>query len=520
MNFIATLLFSHLVSFFPADTNQYQLIVGSYTQKGNPGIEVYSVNAVTGKPTLLYTKENQNASYLTLANEGKLMYAVTEASKEPSSVTSYQLNSNNEFEKINNSFIKGSGPCFITYRPESKTVYTANYNSGSLSVFKTMDGALLPIAQEIKYNGSSILKSRQEASHAHNVVLSNDHSYLLVTDLGSDKIYQHKIYADGLVDEKYTAISITAGNGPRHFVFDAAGKHGYLISEMSGTVDVFSIEDNKFNKVQTIIADTSSTKDPKGSGDIHISPSGKWLISTNRVTSDELTIFKISADGLLTKSYHQPVAKKPRNFSFAPLGNFVFVASQTDDKVQIFSFDDATGKLTDTYQNMNIKTPVCLVFSNEPMEVNPEERLKKSNITLIPVVPPIANYVKQVQVGKLLYLSGHGPDKPGGGQMYGHLGKDVTIEEGQAAARLTGISMISTMKAYLGDLNKVKRIVKVLGLVNSEPTFVQQPQVINGFSNLMVEVFGERGKHARSAVGVAALPNNISVEIEMIVELK
>ena len=154
------------------------------------------------------------------------------------------------------------------------------------------------------------------------------------------------------------------------------------------------------------------------------------------------------------------------------------------------------------------------------MEVNPEERLKKSNITLIPVVPPIANYVKQVQVGKLLYLSGHGPDKPGGGQMYGHLGKDVTIEEGQAAARLTGISMISTMKAYLGDLNKVKRIVKVLGLVNSEPTFVQQPQVINGFSNLMVEVFGERGKHARSAVGVAALPNNISVEIEMIVELK
>jgi enamine deaminase RidA (YjgF/YER057c/UK114 family) len=104
--------------------------------------------------------------------------------------------------------------------------------------------------------------------------------------------------------------------------------------------------------------------------------------------------------------------------------------------------------------------------------------------------------------------------------MYGHLGKDVTIEEGQLAARLTGISMLSTLKSYIGDLNKVKRIVKVLGLVNSEPSFAQQPMVMNGFSNLMVEVFGERGKHARSAVGVAALPNNISVEIEMIVELK
>jgi enamine deaminase RidA (YjgF/YER057c/UK114 family) len=104
--------------------------------------------------------------------------------------------------------------------------------------------------------------------------------------------------------------------------------------------------------------------------------------------------------------------------------------------------------------------------------------------------------------------------------MFGHLGKDVTIEEGQLAARLTGISMISTLKAYIGDLNKVKRIVKVLGLVNSEPNFTQQPQVMNGFSNLMVEIFGEKGKHARSALGVAALPNNISVEIEMIVELK
>jgi enamine deaminase RidA (YjgF/YER057c/UK114 family) len=154
------------------------------------------------------------------------------------------------------------------------------------------------------------------------------------------------------------------------------------------------------------------------------------------------------------------------------------------------------------------------------MEVNPEERIKQLNIQLIPVVPPIANYVKQVQVGNLVYLSGHGPDKPGGGQMFGHLGKDVTIEEGQLAARLTGISMISTLKAHIGDLNRVKRIVKVLGLVNSEPNFTQQPQVMNGFSNLMVEIFGERGKHARSALGVAALPNNISVEIEMIVELK
>jgi 6-phosphogluconolactonase len=383
MNFIVTLLVTNLLNFSPADTIQYQLVVGSYTtytKKGNPGIEVYSVNAVTGKPSLLYTKENANASYLTLANEGKLMYAISlanegklmfadsEGTKDASSVNSYKLNSNNEFEKINNSAIKGAGPCFITYRPESKTVYIANYTSGSLNVFKTNeDGALLPIAQDIKYSGSSIDKARQEASHPHNVVLSLDYSYLLVTDLGGDKIYQHKIYADGLLDENYTSIAITPGNGPRHFVFDAKGKYGYLINEMSGTVDVFAIDKNKFNKVQSIIADTTNTKASKGSGDIHISPSGKWLITTNRMTSNELTIFKIGENGLLTKMYHQPVAEKPRNFSFDPLGNFVFVASQDEDKVQIFSFNDASGKLTNTNQDMKIIAPVCLVFLSDPM---------------------------------------------------------------------------------------------------------------------------------------------------------
>jgi enamine deaminase RidA (YjgF/YER057c/UK114 family) len=117
-------------------------------------------------------------------------------------------------------------------------------------------------------------------------------------------------------------------------------------------------------------------------------------------------------------------------------------------------------------------------------------------------------------------LSGHGPDKPGGGQVFGKVGKDLTLEEGAAAARLTGISLVSTLKGYIGDLNKVKRVVKLVGFVNCESNFTQQPMVINGCSNLMVEIFGERGKHARTSVGTNALPNNIPVEIEMIIELK
>ncbi len=153
-------------------------------------------------------------------------------------------------------------------------------------------------------------------------------------------------------------------------------------------------------------------------------------------------------------------------------------------------------------------------------KTDPEARIKELGIQLIKPTPPIANYVKAVRVGNLVYLSGHGPDKPEGGVVTGKVGSDLTLEQGRDAARLAGISLLSTLKAEIGDLNKVKRIVKVMGMVNSVPTFDKHPAVINGFSDLMVDVFGENGKHARSAVGMASLPNNIAVEIEMIVELK
>lgn len=153
-------------------------------------------------------------------------------------------------------------------------------------------------------------------------------------------------------------------------------------------------------------------------------------------------------------------------------------------------------------------------------KAGPEVRLKDLGIQLITPSAPVANYVKAVRAGNMVYLSGHGPDKPGGGLVTGKVGLDLTLEQARDAARLVGISLLSTLKAEIGDLNKVKRIVKVLGMVNAIPTFEQQPQVINGCSDLMVDVFGESGKHARSSVGVASLPSNIPVEIEMIVEVK
>ena len=153
-------------------------------------------------------------------------------------------------------------------------------------------------------------------------------------------------------------------------------------------------------------------------------------------------------------------------------------------------------------------------------KIDYDKKLKDLGIELITPPKPIANYVRAVRTGNLIYLAGHGPTKADGTNITGKLGKDMTIEQGYEAAKQTGIALLSTLKGEIGDLNKVKRIVKVLGMVNCTSDFVDQPKVINGFSDLMVNLFGEKGKHARSAVGMMSLPNNIAVEVEMIVEVE
>ena len=148
-----------------------------------------------------------------------------------------------------------------------------------------------------------------------------------------------------------------------------------------------------------------------------------------------------------------------------------------------------------------------------------DARLLELGITLNEPSQPVGNYVNSVRTGNLIYMAGLGPLGPNG-YIIGKLGQDLSIEEGYDAARYTAISQLTALKAEIGDLNKVKRIVKVFGMVNSIPTFTQQPAVINGFSDLMVAVFGDRGRHARAAVGMVALPMNICVEVEMIVEVE
>ena len=141
-----------------------------------------------------------------------------------------------------------------------------------------------------------------------------------------------------------------------------------------------------------------------------------------------------------------------------------------------------------------------------------EKRLEELKLTLPAIGAPVGNYVPAKRAGNLLYLSGRGPT----GNAAGKVGKDLSMEEAYQLARNIGLQHIAVMKQELGDLDRVKGIVKVLGMVNAVPEFREQPKVINGYSDLMVEVFGEAGRHARSAVGMGSLPSQIPVEVEMI----
>ena len=152
--------------------------------------------------------------------------------------------------------------------------------------------------------------------------------------------------------------------------------------------------------------------------------------------------------------------------------------------------------------------------------MTPYERLNELGLALMTPAVPMANYVPYVLAGPFLYLSGQGPREPDGFLHTGKVGVDVGLDEAYGHARTTGLNLLSVAHAALGDLGRVARVVKLLGMVNAVPHFADHPRVINGASDLFVAVFGEAGRHARSAVGVGSLPGHITVEIEAVLEIR
>jgi 6-phosphogluconolactonase len=193
------------------------------------------------------------------------------------------------------------------------------------------------------------------------VVLSQDEQDIHISDLGADRIYHYRLSPNGLIEGKLNYTQFPEGTGPRHFVFSADEKFVYVVGELSGTVDVYHIQGGNWTPIQRETIDFSKGDGPKASADIHISPNGKWLIASNRITQNSLIVFQIDSSGKLIFSREVAVGKVPRNFQFNQSGNKVYVACKDENRIQQFSFNPATGEVSDLNDDIQIKSPVALL---------------------------------------------------------------------------------------------------------------------------------------------------------------
>ena len=349
-------------------TDEFHLLIGTYAVEGKTnGIHVYRFESQSGEVTMAQpVTELSNASYLAISSDRKNVYAVSEGSGG-GSVNAYSFNpASGALTRMNS--IPAQGPCYVSVDDAKTIVFAGNYGGGSvLAVHLNNDGSFAgDNLQTVKHEGSSVNKDRQEKPHVHSVVLSLDDRYLLVPDLGTDKVYQYRVdpkQREALVPMDVPFLTANPGGGPRHLTFHPNGKHAYLVLELEGAVMALDYRKGKLTSKQTVSMVTPDFKGRVSGADIHTSPDGKFLYASNRGDVNEIAIYAIAKNGTLTLVGRQSVlGKTPRNFVIDPTGNFLLVANQNTNEIIIFKRDMNTGLLTPTGKKIEVDKPVCLKF--------------------------------------------------------------------------------------------------------------------------------------------------------------
>lgn len=335
-----------MLSYQTPDSSAVNLLVGSYTRQGNPGIEI--IDPQTRKT--VHAVAQSQASFQALSKDQQFLFSVHEEVDGKGSISSYRQEKGT-FSRLSTQLTLGDAPCYVLFREASQTVYAANYMGGNLSVFQTKAGLIQPISQNIVY---------PKPSHAHMAAIMPDGGQLVVTDLAADKIHVHALLANGLVATTYEDVELPKGTGPRHLVFNQSGDIAYVLGELSGTIDVFRIYANEFTHMQRIVIDPSAGHPNHASADLHLSPDGKWLLASNRITQNSIRVLAVLPSGELRDHKEIIVGKMPRNFQFDPSGRYVYVASQGENRIQKFAFKD--GDLIDTREDIEVKQPVAILF--------------------------------------------------------------------------------------------------------------------------------------------------------------
>ncbi|TWR30332.1 lactonase family protein [Mucilaginibacter pallidiroseus] len=348
----------------------YDLVIGSYTNSGKAkGIGVYRFYTESGRTAYLNEAQGvSNPSYLCVSKNNKFVYAVNENDNGEVSSFSFDAKSGT-LTFINKQSTLGGAPCYISVDKNNKNLFIANYAGGNIAVMPlNADGSIGQAVQTIKDDGHGPDKERQEKAHVHTAVLSPDEKFVLYTDLGNDKINITKYKAgkdNPITPVKPPFVKVSPGAGPRHLAFSADRKHLYLITEMGSSVVAYDYNNGTLKQIQDITLLADGFKGATGAADIHVSPDGRFLYATNRGDANDISLFAINQEtGMLTFIERRSTnGKGPRNFAIDPTGSFLLVAHQYTDNVVIFRIDKNTGKLTDTYNRIEVGSPVCLQFA-------------------------------------------------------------------------------------------------------------------------------------------------------------
>lgn len=347
---------------------EYWLLVGTYSNEDNSnGIQVYRFDTKTGDARFeSKSTDVTNPSYLATGADGTRVFAVSEMGGGKGAVNSFSFDpSSGVLSWLGSVTSAGDHPCYVSVSHDQKVVFVGNYSSGTLSAIRVgPDGTLDPAIQTIRHEGGSVNASRQDKPHVHAVVPSPEGRFLMVPDLGTDKVHIYAINTSaGEALQPAGEAAITPGGGPRHLTFHPNGKYAYLIRELDAAVTVFDYKDGRLTEKQSVTLLDPGFRGKVGAADIHVSPDGKFLYGSNRGEANEITIYSIGRDGKLTYAGRQStLGRTPRNFAIDPTGNFLLAANQDTNDIVIFRRDRKTGLLKDTGKRIQVDRPVCLKF--------------------------------------------------------------------------------------------------------------------------------------------------------------
>lgn len=369
MRILFALILLHF--FFATHAQEVPLFVGTYTGTGSKGIYTYAFNTITGKARLVSVTDSgsvANPSYLALSPSGRFLYAVNETGgKQPGTLSAFSVDGSGKLGFLNKLPTGGDHPCYVSISKSGKWALAGNYSGGNFSAFPlSADGRLQAMSQLVQHEGTGTNTARQEKAHVHATVFDPKNEWVLVPDLGTDKVNIYSFNPNAAKPLQLARQPFAAslpGSGPRHITFHPNGKLAYLMEELSGTVQAYNYLGGELNPIQNISSHPTGFTGSKGSADIHLSADGKFLYASNRGDANSIAIFSVGADGKLGwLGQISSGGKSPRNFTLSPGGRFLLVANQETNNIVVMKRNAATGMLEPTGTELQVPKPVCLLF--------------------------------------------------------------------------------------------------------------------------------------------------------------